>query len=308
MSEKLPWQRRSKPLPEPHLARLQKRMAKGQSLEEAAEGVGLTLPLAKSVFIRSGLPIPKPIRRPQPRGVQDPERIARIVAARTAGRTMTAIAEAEGLSLSRVSQVLAMHSPRPSVRSNADLGKRIHDHLRKVDRAPAADVARALGVRTPEVRKAVWPQDRHRLLSPQRFASRYPDSSVLIGLQVMSLERGRLEGASGRVPVSAAWWDSHRDPAVHPPSTFVRERFGDWSNACRSAGIPLRNQVRPAGASRRWTDEALQSVLREFFARGQGSSSNDYLEWAQDRPDTPSLATVANRFGSWNQAREKARV
>jgi hypothetical protein len=59
--------RRTKPLPEPHLARLQKRMARGQSLEEAAEGVGLTLPLAKSVFIRAGLPVPKPYRHRKPR-------------------------------------------------------------------------------------------------------------------------------------------------------------------------------------------------------------------------------------------------
>lgn len=63
MTERTLWTRRTKPLPEPHLARLQKRMAKGQTLEEAAEGVGLTLSLAKSVFIRSGLPVPKPLRR-----------------------------------------------------------------------------------------------------------------------------------------------------------------------------------------------------------------------------------------------------
>jgi hypothetical protein len=49
--------------PEPHLLRLQARMAKGQSLEEAAEAYGLQLWSAKAIFVRSGLPVPKPLRR-----------------------------------------------------------------------------------------------------------------------------------------------------------------------------------------------------------------------------------------------------
>jgi hypothetical protein len=49
--------------PEPYLRRLQARMAKGQSLEEAAEAYGLQLWSAKAIFVRSGLPVPKPLRR-----------------------------------------------------------------------------------------------------------------------------------------------------------------------------------------------------------------------------------------------------
>jgi len=58
-----PWRRTRKPTPEPHVARIQKRMAKGESLEEAAEALGIPFWLAKAVFVRSGLPVPKPIRR-----------------------------------------------------------------------------------------------------------------------------------------------------------------------------------------------------------------------------------------------------
>jgi hypothetical protein len=55
------------PLParEPHVGRIQARMAKGQTLEEAAEALHLPLWLAKAVFVRSGLPVPTPIRRRQ---------------------------------------------------------------------------------------------------------------------------------------------------------------------------------------------------------------------------------------------------
>ena len=315
VTEKLPWQRRSKPLPEPHLTRLQARMAKGQSLEEAAEGVGLTLSLAKSVFIRSGLEIPKPIRRPKKRTPDNPERVARIVAARALGKSLRTIAEAEDLSASRINAILAVHAPSDRAgrirrgnawREQGALGKQIHAHLIKVDSAPASEVAAALGVTTAEVRKAVWPKDRHRLLGRRGPDQRFPDAAIIIGLQIMSLERGRLTYARGQVPVSAAWWDARRDPAVHPPSIHVRQRFGTWSNACRQAGIPLRNQVRPMGRSRRWTDEAIITVLREFLACGVGTSSGAYQEWSADRPDTPSLATVMLRFGGWIRARSLA--
>jgi hypothetical protein len=58
-----PWRPMRKKTPEPHIGRIQKRMAKGDSLEEAAEAIGIPFWLAKAVFVRSGLALPKPIRR-----------------------------------------------------------------------------------------------------------------------------------------------------------------------------------------------------------------------------------------------------
>jgi len=49
-----------KPTPEPHVARLRARVAKGQTLAEAAASLGLPFWLAKAVFVRSGLPLPAP--------------------------------------------------------------------------------------------------------------------------------------------------------------------------------------------------------------------------------------------------------
>lgn len=54
-----------KPTPEPHVTRLQARVAKGQTLAEAADSLGIPFWLAKAVFVRSGLPLPKPPRRPR---------------------------------------------------------------------------------------------------------------------------------------------------------------------------------------------------------------------------------------------------
>lgn len=255
VTDRTPWQRRTRPLPEPHLARLQKRLARGESLEEAAEGVGLTLSLAKSVFIRSGLEIPKPLRR--------------------------------------------------STRSRA-LGKRVHAHLQRVDRASVSEVAAALGVSAAEVRRDVWPKDRDRLIEPRPGRERYSDAAILIGLQIMSVDRALQAQAVGRVAVSAAWWDAHRDPVAHPPSSVVRERFGSWAGACRQAGIPQRKQVRPTGPARRWTEAALLEVLREFFESAGESTSSAYQQWSAGRHDTPSLGTLVLRFGSWTRVRELA--
>ena len=56
----LPRRPRRKPTPEPHVGRLQQRVEKGQTLAEAAESLGIPLWLAKAVFVRSGLPLPRP--------------------------------------------------------------------------------------------------------------------------------------------------------------------------------------------------------------------------------------------------------
>lgn len=261
MTDGPPWRQRRAPLPEPHLARLRRLTDQGSSLEEAAEAVGLTLSLAKSVFIRSGLPIPKPLRR----------------------------------SKARVA---------PPVRPG--LGRRIHRYLDRVDRATVVEVAKALKVPTAEVRAAWWPVDKPRQLARRPRSEVFSDTAILLGLQIMSIDRGRRQYAQGRVPVSAAWWDAHRDPTVHPPAAYVRLRFGSWTKACERAGVPNRRQLRPAGARRRWSDAELAEHLRAFLASGTGISAAAYEAWSSGRPDTPSATTFSARFGSWTKAREAA--
>ena len=60
----------AKPGAEPYIPRIQKRMAKGASLEEAAQDLGIPFWLAKAVFVRSGLPVPRPLRRVTPPNAQ----------------------------------------------------------------------------------------------------------------------------------------------------------------------------------------------------------------------------------------------
>lgn len=259
MTERSPFNRRSKPLPEPYLARLQKRVSRGLSLEEAAQEVGLTLPLARSVFIRSGLPVPKPMRRRAP--LADP-----------------------------------------------GLGRRIHDHLRRLGGATTSEVAESLGVTQVQVRSAVWDEDRSRLRPRPTLRDIYSDTAILIGLQLMAYDRGRRTAARGPVPVSAQWWDEHRDPAAHPAASEVVKRFGSWWQACTAAGIPTGGRIAPRRIRRTWSEEELDAVLREFFARGPAQSPADYQEWAAEREDAPSLQTALGRRGRWTELRARYSV
>lgn len=85
--------------PEPHVARIQKRMARGESLEEAAEGLHIPFWLAKAVFVRSGLPVPTPLRRrtpPNAAAQKGFEEVAALLALRLFSHEQGAIALARG--------------------------------------------------------------------------------------------------------------------------------------------------------------------------------------------------------------------
>jgi hypothetical protein len=74
-------------------------MARGQSLEEAAEGLGIPLWLAKAVFVRSGLPVPRPIRRrtaPTTQAQKDFQETAALLALRLLSHELGAVAMARG--------------------------------------------------------------------------------------------------------------------------------------------------------------------------------------------------------------------
>lgn len=60
-----PWRNARRPRPEPHVARLLKRVAAGQTLAEAAASLGIPVGVARAEFVRSGLPVPVPPRVPR---------------------------------------------------------------------------------------------------------------------------------------------------------------------------------------------------------------------------------------------------
>jgi hypothetical protein len=117
-------------------------MTRGETLEEAAEGLHIPFWLAKAVFVRSGLPVPTPLRR------------------------------------------------------------------RRVPNAAAQ--------------------------------KGFQETAALLALRLFSHEQGALSMARGRVPVTMAAWNQHRDPRQHPSATQLATRYGSWAAACEAAGVPVR--------------------------------------------------------------------
>jgi hypothetical protein len=74
-------------------------MARGETLEEAAEGLHIPFWLAKAVFVRSGLPVPTPLRRrsaPNAAAQKEFADTATLLAARLLSHELGAIAMARG--------------------------------------------------------------------------------------------------------------------------------------------------------------------------------------------------------------------
>ena len=241
---------------EPYLQGLQKRMAKGESLEEAAAHFDLALWRAKATFVRAGIPVPTPIRHRRPRAADE-----------------------------------------------RALGARIHAYLLQEDNASSTEIAAALRTTRLEVLAAVWPQDEPRLRPALKATQKFSREAIVIGLQAMSLRRGREMGARGGVAVPAVYWDAHRDPAVHPTAAVVKNRFGSWRDAGAAAGIPVHHGEK-AQTGKRWNDEQLEAAVREFFAGGHGWGSLAYDSWSRGR-DVPSIATVLSRLGTWPAIRAR---
>ncbi len=85
--------------PEPYIPRIHKRMARGASLEEAADQIGIPLWLAKAVFVRSGLPVPKPLRKqrvPNAAAQEAFSEVAALLALRLLSHELGAIGMARG--------------------------------------------------------------------------------------------------------------------------------------------------------------------------------------------------------------------
>ncbi len=242
--------------PEPHLGRLQARVARGQSLEEAAEALGMPLWSARATYRRSGLPLPKLVSRKTPRP--------------------------------------------PEVEA---LGRRLHAHLTVVDSATPQELAEQLDVTVKQVRSALWPVDEPRLLSPVKGKDRFPDEVIMIALQTMSVDRARQLGRPGQVPVTAGYWDAHRDSAIHPSAATVKIRWGTWRGASSAAGIPVHGGRGNDVMQRRWTSEQCLAAASEFFRGGHGWASDDYDEWVKDQ-DLPSAGTVIGRLGTWPVVRD----
>ena len=91
-----------------------------------------------------------------------------------------------------------------------------------------------------------------------------------------------------------------------PSSSLVINRFGSWSAACQRAGVRAGQQSR-WNYSSKCTDEELLWWIAEGLQRGHRTGTAAGMQkWLKTQPGAPSLATVRNRLGAWNQIKTDA--
>ena len=136
------------------------------------------------------------------------------------------------------------------------------------------------------------------------MALRYTAADIEAALRDMATERANTGGPAS---ISVSWWSAHRDPARHPTSARVIQRYGSWNAACRAAGLPVTETATPRGRASRWDDEACLGWVRAFRASdAPGRSYAAFEAWLQTQPGSPSAQTVRNRLGAWSAALTRA--
>ena len=91
-----------------------------------------------------------------------------------------------------------------------------------------------------------------------------------------------------------------------PSATRISQRFRSWQNACDLAGVEAGARTRPRDQSR-WTDDDLYAAVIIYLRLPESTgSARDYDTWASDQDDVPSMGTLRNRLGEWNQIRNTA--
>lgn len=106
----------------------------------------------------------------------------------------------------------------------------------------------------------------------------------------------RLADEVGQSPTVAELQRRNGYPSLRQ---FLNE-FGTWNAAKEAAGLKTYHKE---GQGDPFSDEELLAILREHAAATDGPVTAKEFD---DDPNTPSAVTYQRRFGSWNNAKERA--
>lgn len=87
-----------------------------------------------------------------------------------------------------------------------------------------------------------------------------------------------------------------------PATSTFEHRFGSWNEAKEAAGLETRGRGE-AGRGTSYTDEELLEKLRELAEQYDGPLTKSAVNRADGYP---GATTYYRRFGSWENAKEKA--
>lgn len=230
---------------------------------------------------------------------------------RTSGKSLGEIGEKFGVTRERVRQIL-LKSDAPSFQEVKALRESIKadkleeirssalERASKLPHKTIEEIAQELNVSTIELKRVLTPQELNLFARPLRIGSqKWSDQQIVDVLR---------EAATLEFPLTVkAYSNLLEDGFLKGPSAArISQRFRSWQNACDLAEVEAGTRSRPRDQSR-WTDSDLYAAVILYLRLPQSTgAARDYDSWASDQDDVPSMGTLRNRLGEWNQIRNTA--
>lgn len=230
---------------------------------------------------------------------------------RTTGMSLKEIGDTYGLTRERVRQVLKK-AGGPTRQDLKELRAAISaDNLEAIKKASielairnpkltVAEAAHQLGISSSELTRALSKKELNNFAKPPRAITlKWTDEQIIQVLQ---------EAATLEFPLTVAAYSKLIEEGFlkGPSAARICQRFKSWQVACDLAGVEAGRRTRPLDLSR-WTNEDLiDAVITYLKLPHSTGSANDYEYWASGQDDVPSLGTLRNRLGTWNEVRNEA--
>lgn len=235
---------------------------------------------------------------------------------RSAGASLKQIGDAVGLSRERVRQLLeraglpSFRETRTQLRDQRDLEEVLQaerlrglilDIAKSMPGSSVGKIAREVGVSESVVRRHLTRMGTKLVceLRLSKTAKNWSNEQLLDVLRIASTKSTPLTVTAYSSLVTQKQVDG-------PTGQVFYMRFGSWLEACEAAGVQSGERVR-SNYTRAWLDVDLEALVVEFlFSIERDGSFGDFQAWLQERPDSPSVATVRKRLGTWNEMKRKA--
>lgn len=242
------------------------------------------------------------------------ERDEQIRALRAEQKTLQEIADCVGVTRERVRQILKRIGGPTAAEVRASVAERRRDEALAIGRriridlearpgSTAEEIAARLGLSRSQVQAHVPPDLRALLVVPATSSEEtWSEPEIMTALSC---------AATFAYPLSAgAYEELLRSGEVSGPSAArIIQRYGNWSSACRLAGVeptPPRRQHYQS----KWTDDDLLGFVRDYLAApGSSGTFYGYDDWRRgSTAGAPSAALLRTRLGSWGDIKRKALV
>ena len=290
----------------------------GTTLTKIANAMSTSVAQIDQLITRLNLEKPADVRRrlreeakptgPSERKLAIELRNDEIVERLYAGAEVTALAKEFGLSretIHKMRRALDLPSSSQMKREEADkvIGE-ISDWVHSHPGCTPAEISAFSEIAENEVEALIDRSVKHLVLGVNVKSQ----TSILSTKWTQDQTFLALQKAANRLsPLTRENYDNFRHEGVvsGPSGIRIIQIYGKWSKACELAGVESGAAMR-ANYKRNLTREEMSEYLGEYLITCTTASADAYDAWARKEVGAPSLGTLRNEFGKWNEACDEA--